>query len=63
MKNSKKYSVPIFYVNPMNFNSPWSKRLRYNGAILFKLWDRPVNVLAKVCKYVEYKQKVLDKDL
>ena len=63
MKNSKKYSVPIFYVNPMNFNSPWSKRLRKNGVILFKLWDRPVNALAKICKYVEYKQKVLDKVL
>ena len=63
MKNSKNYSVPIFYVNPMNFNSPWSKRLRKNGAILFKLWDRPVKALAKVCKYVEFKQKVLDKVL
>jgi len=58
MKNSQKYSVPIFYINPMSFTSPWSKRLRKNGALLFKLWDRPVNALAKVCEYVNYKQKI-----
>ena len=58
LNNSQKYSVPILYVNPMNFNSPWSKRLRKNGALLFKLWDRPVNALAKVCEYVEYIKKV-----
>ncbi|NVM18879.1 MAG: CoA-binding protein [Candidatus Lokiarchaeota archaeon] len=57
-KNSQKYSVPIFYINPMSFTSPWSKRLRRNGALLFKLWDRPVNALAKVCEYVSYKQKI-----
>ncbi|MBY8988522.1 MAG: CoA-binding protein [Candidatus Lokiarchaeota archaeon] len=57
IKNSREYSVPIFYVNPMNFTSPWSNRLRKNGALLFKLWDRPVNALAKVCQYIEYKQK------
>ncbi|MFX0154526.1 MAG: CoA-binding protein, partial [Candidatus Hodarchaeota archaeon] len=32
MKNSQKYSIPILYVNPMNFNAPWSKKLRKNGA-------------------------------
>ncbi|MFX0039387.1 MAG: CoA-binding protein [Promethearchaeota archaeon] len=58
MANSKKYSIPILYINPMNFNSPWSKRLRSNGALLFKLWDRPVNALAKVCEYVEYRSKI-----
>jgi len=58
MKNCQKYSVPILYINPMGFTSPWSKRLRKNGALLFKLWDRPVNALAKVCEYVNYKQKI-----
>ncbi|MBA7635288.1 hypothetical protein ES703_42889 [subsurface metagenome] len=58
MKNCQKYSVPILYINPMGFTRPWSKRLRKNGALLFKLWDRPVNALAKVCEYVEYKQKI-----
>ena len=58
MNNSQKFSIPILYVNPMNFNSPWSKRLRKNGALLFKLWDRPVNALVKVCEYVEYRKKV-----
>ena len=58
MKNSQKYSIPILYINPMSFNAPWSKKLRKNGAILFKLWDRPVNALAKVCEYVEYKKKL-----
>ncbi|MFX0082743.1 MAG: acetate--CoA ligase family protein [Candidatus Hodarchaeota archaeon] len=57
MKNSEKYSVPILYVNPMSFTCPWSKRLRRNGALLFRLWDRPVNTLAKVCEYVEYKKR------
>ena len=57
MKNCQKYSIPILYINPMNFNAPWSKKLRKNGAMLFKLWDRPVNALAKVCDYVDYKQK------
>jgi len=57
IKNSKKYSVPILHISPMNFNTPWSKRLRENGAILFRLWDRPVNALAKICEYVEFKQK------
>lgn len=58
MNNSQKFSVPILYVNPMNFNSPWSKLLRKNGALLFKLWDRPVNALAKVCEYIEYRKEV-----
>ena len=57
MKNSEKHSVPILYVNPMGFSSLWSKRLRNNGALLFTLWDRPVNALAKVCEYVDYKNK------
>jgi acyl-CoA synthetase (NDP forming) len=57
LKNSKKYSVPILYVSPMRFDSPWSKRIRNNGAILFKFWDRPVNALAKVCEYVDFRLK------
>ncbi|MFX1497631.1 MAG: acetate--CoA ligase family protein [Promethearchaeota archaeon] len=55
--NSKKYSIPILYVNPMNLNSQWSKILRDNGAILFKLWDRPVNALAKIVDYVRFINK------
>lgn len=61
MKNSEKYSIPILYVNPMSFASPWSKRLRNNGAMLFKLWDRPVNALAKVCEYIDYKNRSMKK--
>lgn len=53
LENAKKFSIPMLYVSPMPINSPWSKRLRQNGAILFKLWDRPVNALAKIVKYVE----------
>jgi len=60
MNNCQKYSIPILYINPMNFNTPWSKKLRKNGALLFTLWDRPVNALAKVCEYVTYKQKFDD---
>jgi len=58
INNSQKYGIPILYVSPMPINSPWSKRLRSNGATLFKLWDRPVNALAKVCEYTEYKKKL-----
>jgi acyl-CoA synthetase (NDP forming) len=57
IKNSEKYSIPMLYVSPMSILSPWSKRLRQNGAILFKLWDRPVNAIAKICQYVEYKKR------
>jgi hypothetical protein len=61
MKNSEKYSIPILYINPMSFTSPWSKRLRKNGAMLFRLWDRPVNALAKVCGYIDYKKRSMNK--
>lgn len=61
LKNSEKYSIPILYVNPMSFSSPWSKRLRKNGALLFRLWDRPVNALAKVCEYADFKNKSKNK--
>ena len=57
LKNSKKYSVPILYVSPMRYDSPWSMRIRNNGAMLFKFWDRPVNALAKVCEYVSFKNR------
>jgi len=41
----------------MRFDSPWSKFIRNNGAILLKIGDRPVNALAKVCEYVDFKLK------
>ena len=58
-QNSLKYSVPIIYVSPMRYDSPWSLRIRKNGAILFKFWDRPVNALARVCEYSAFKKKHL----
>ena len=58
VQNSKRYEIPILHVSPMPFNSPWSKRLRINGFNLFKLWDRPVNALSKVCEYTEFKRKL-----
>jgi acetyl-CoA synthetase (ADP-forming) len=61
LNNSKKYSVPILYVSPMCYTSPWSKRLRNNGALLFKYWDRPVNCLSKICDYAEFKQRKFHK--
>ena len=57
LNNSIKYSIPILYVSPMRYDSPWSMRIRNSGAMLFKFWDRPVNALAKVCKYVMSKQQ------
>ncbi len=57
LKNSKRFSIPIFYVNPQNFSTFWSKKLRENGAMLFKLWDRPISCIAKICEYVDYRRK------
>jgi acyl-CoA synthetase (NDP forming) len=62
VNNSKKYGIPIIHVSPMPFNSPWSKRLRKNGFILFKLWDRPVNALAKICQYTLFIDKIRQKN-
>ena len=58
LKTSKRYSIPIFYVNPQNYNSPWSKKIRSTGALLFKLWDRPVRCLAKLTEYAEYRNSM-----
>ena len=57
LKNSKRFSIPIFYVNPQNFSTFWSKKLRENGAMLFKLWDRPISCIAKICEYTKYRRK------
>ena len=62
IENSKKYSIPIIHINPMNFNSPWSKCLRKNGAFLFKLWDRPVNAIAKLCEYSDFIKKIKNRN-
>jgi acyl-CoA synthetase (NDP forming) len=59
MKASQKYGVPIIYVNPQNYASYWSKKIRERGGIVFKFWDRPVNCLAKICKYVEYRKRYM----
>ena len=53
---AKKYSIPIFYINPQNYSSSWSKKIRNKGAFLFQLWDRPVRCLAKLCEYAEYRR-------
>jgi acetyltransferase len=57
VKNSYKYSVPIFHISPQNFNSPWSRRLRDNGFFLFRLWDRPIPLIKKLCEYAEFRRK------
>ena len=56
IKNSSKYSVPIFHISPMNFNSAWSRYLRENGAFLFRLWDRPIPCIKKLCDYAEFQR-------
>jgi acyl-CoA synthetase (NDP forming) len=58
LKLSKRYSIPIIYINPENYSSSWSKKIREAGGILFQLWDRPVRCLAKICDYIEYKNKL-----
>ncbi|MFX0177504.1 MAG: CoA-binding protein [Candidatus Hodarchaeota archaeon] len=57
VENSIRYGIPILHISPMPFNSPWSKKLRQNGFILFRLWDRPVNTLAKVWEYMKFKRR------
>ena len=56
VKMSKKYSVPIIYINNQALASPWSKKVRREGGFIFKFWDRPVKALAKICKYIEYRE-------
>ena len=60
VKLSKRLSIPIIYVNPENYSSPWSKRIRESGGILFQFWDRPVRALAKICDYVEFRKKFVE---
>ena len=56
IKNSQKYSIPVIYINTQNFASTWSSKVREEGGIVFKFWDRPVKALAKICKYAEYRR-------
>lgn len=60
LKLSKRLSIPIIYVNPENYSSPWSKKIRECGGILFQFWDRPVRTLAKICEYVEFRSKIIE---
>ncbi|TFF88199.1 MAG: CoA-binding protein [Promethearchaeota archaeon] len=57
IENSKKYGVPFIYVNPQPYTSDWSQKIRDKGGIVFKLWDKPVNCMAKICDYVDYLKK------
>ena len=57
LKLSKRLSIPIIYINPENYSSSWSKKIKACGATLFQFWDRPVRAIAKICDYIEYKQK------
>ena len=59
IKASQRFGIPVIYINPQNFMSPWSKKIRENGGIVFKLWDRPINCMAKICKYAEYRKEHL----
>lgn len=52
---SKETSIPVIYINPENYNSPWSRKIRKKGAILFKLWDRPTRCLGKLYMYSKTK--------
>ncbi|MEJ2252486.1 MAG: hypothetical protein P8Y70_21080, partial [Candidatus Lokiarchaeota archaeon] len=56
LENARKYSIPILYINPQSFSSPWSIKMRNEGAALFKYWDRPVRCIAKLCEYSNYLQ-------
>jgi acyl-CoA synthetase (NDP forming) len=57
IKNSKQYSIPVIYINTQNLASIWSSKIREEGGIVFKFWDRPVKALLKICKYAEYRRQ------
>jgi len=57
IKASQKYSIPILYINPQNYASTWSKKIREHGGIVFQFWDRPVGALAKIIEYVQFTKK------
>ncbi|MFW9866996.1 MAG: CoA-binding protein [Candidatus Thorarchaeota archaeon] len=56
LASSQKYSVPIIYINPNSYADEWSKKIREYGGVVFQFWDRPVNCLAKLCDYAEYRR-------
>ncbi len=58
LKASKKHSIPVFFINPQNYSSPWSKKIREMGGCLFQLWDRPVRCLSKLCEYGLFLNKI-----
>ncbi|MFO8017748.1 MAG: CoA-binding protein [Promethearchaeia archaeon] len=60
-KLSQKTSIPVIYINPENYNSKWSKKIRQKGALLFKLWDRPTRCLKKLVDYKKYKKNSFTK--
>jgi len=51
---SRQSSIPVVYINPQNYSSEWSKKLRDAGALLFKLWDRPIRCLGKLIHYASF---------
>ena len=57
IKISHKYSIPIIYINPTSYSNTWSNKIREHGGIVSQFWDRPVNSLAKICDYAEYRRK------
>ena len=57
LKASRRYSIPMFYVNTNSSSGPWAKAMRECGANVFQLWDRPVRCIAKLCEYGEYRNK------
>jgi len=56
IKASKRFSIPVFYINPQEFSSQWSKKIRENGGILFKFWDAPINCAVKLCEYANFRR-------
>ena len=58
IKTSRKYSIPIFYINTNSSSGPWAKAMRECGANVFQLWDRPVRCIAKLCEYGEYRNRL-----
>lgn len=60
VKASHKHSIPIIYINPQSYANPWSNKIREHGGIAFSFWDRPINCLAKICDYAEYRRNSIE---
>jgi acetyltransferase len=57
LKASRRFKIPIFYINPENPLRPWSQKIKEHGGVVFKFWDKPIDCAVKLCQYAAYRRK------